>query len=55
MSTSSTSLIDIAFTIRAKISVDIISTAVSSIIITVFTVGLIIAKTVSNPMWMRAA
>jgi hypothetical protein len=48
MSTSSTSLIDIAFTIGTKICVDIVFTTVSSIIIAVCIVGLIITKTVTN-------
>ena len=48
MSTSNTRFIEIAFAIRAKISVDIVSATVSTIIVAVFNVGLVIAKTISN-------
>jgi hypothetical protein len=48
MSANNTSLVDIAFTIGTKISVDIVSTTVSSIIIAVCIVGLIATKTVTN-------
>jgi hypothetical protein len=46
MNISCTSLIDKAFTIRAKISGDIVSTAVSTIIVAVFIVGFVMAKTI---------
>ena len=48
MSTSNTSLVEIASTVRAKLSVNIVSTAVSSIIIAVDVVSLIITETVTN-------
>jgi hypothetical protein len=48
MSTGYTRFIEIAFTIRAKISVDIVSTAISTIIIAVCIVSIVATKTVTN-------
>ena len=48
MSTSNTSLVKIASTVRAIISVNIVSTAVSSIIIAVEIVSLVITEAIGN-------
>jgi hypothetical protein len=44
----------VACALCTVISVTVSVTAVATIIITVSSVGLIIANTVSNPLWMRA-
>ena len=53
MSTSNTSLIDKASTLRTKVSVDIILTTVSSIIIAGRIVSLVIAEAIGNNRWRK--